>query len=363
MAAAAEEAGADAVSLVNTLKGMALHPRTRQPWLGGGTGGLSGPAIRAVALGQVASVAERVSIPVIGMGGIASGGDAAEFMAAGAAVIAVGTESFRDPAAGRADRRRAGVRLRASDAAPEGRPPCGITRISGTLANPREKACKGKPKTFIAVKPAKPQVEVQLNSPDFCRIGVNGPRSVCMIAADAGRPRNARQEPSAGLTPERSLTQRMDALQRANEIRTRRARLKRDLKAGRAKIHGLLLDPPEYLQTAKVFDLLLAVPKYGRVKVNRILTHCRISPSKTIGGLSERQRNELVSYLAAIAAALGAPHHPAGYARHRHHRALGRRQGHADPRAAGARPGAGAVGVGHHARRARARSTAATTTS
>jgi hypothetical protein len=100
-----------------------------------------------------------------------------------------------------------------------------------------------------------------------------------------------------GLTPERSLTQRMDALKRANEIRTRRATLKRDLKAGRVKIHDLLTEPPEYLQTAKVFDLLLAVPKYGRVKVNRILTHCRISPSKTIGGLSERQRNELVSYL------------------------------------------------------------------
>ena len=61
--------------------------------------------------------------------------------------------------------------------------------------------------------------------------------------------------------------------------------------------NALLLDPPEYLLTAKVFDLLLAVPKYGRVKVNRILTHCRISPSKTIGGLSERQRNELVSFL------------------------------------------------------------------
>ena len=89
----------------------------------------------------------------------------------------------------------------------------------------------------------------------------------------------------------------MDALKRANEIRTRRANLKRDLKAGRAHIQALLLDPPEYLQTAKVFDLLLAVPKYGRVKVNRILTQCRISPSKTIGGLSERQRNELVSYL------------------------------------------------------------------
>jgi hypothetical protein len=108
-----------------------------------------------------------------------------------------------------------------------------------------------------------------------------------------GSPRPAQP----GLTPERSLTQRMDALARANEIRTRRARLKRDLKGGHAQIHGLLLDPPDYLLTAKVFDLLLAVPKYGRVKVNRILTYCRISPSKTIGGLSERQRNELVSYL------------------------------------------------------------------
>jgi hypothetical protein len=100
-----------------------------------------------------------------------------------------------------------------------------------------------------------------------------------------------------GGAPERSLTQRMDALKRANQIRTKRAKLKRDLKAGRVKVHGLLLDPPEYLQTAKVFDLLLAVPKYGRVKANRILTQCRISPSKTLGGLSERQRNELVSYL------------------------------------------------------------------
>ncbi len=89
----------------------------------------------------------------------------------------------------------------------------------------------------------------------------------------------------------------MDALQRANQIRTQRAKLKRELKAGRVKIHGLLLDPPEYLQTAKVFDLLLAVPKYGRVKANRILTQCRISPSKTIGGLSERQRAELVTFL------------------------------------------------------------------
>ena len=97
--------------------------------------------------------------------------------------------------------------------------------------------------------------------------------------------------------PERSLVQRMDALQRANRIRTRRAQLKRDLKAGRVSIQDLLKNPPEYLETAKVFDMLLAVPKYGRVKVNKILVTCRISPSKTIGGLSERQRNELVSLL------------------------------------------------------------------
>lgn len=62
-------------------------------------------------------------------------------------------------------------------------------------------------------------------------------------------------------------------------------------------IHELLLDPPDYLETAKVFDLLLAVPKYGRVKVNKILSTCRISPSKTIGGLSQRQRTELVQLM------------------------------------------------------------------
>ncbi|MDP8943942.1 MAG: hypothetical protein M3N16_07470 [Actinomycetota bacterium] len=102
---------------------------------------------------------------------------------------------------------------------------------------------------------------------------------------------------ATGAAPERSLTQRMEALRRANEIRSERARLKRELKAGRAQVHGLLLDPPDYLMTAKVFDVLLAVPKYGRVKVNRVLTQCRISPSKTIGGLSQRQRRELVTFL------------------------------------------------------------------
>jgi hypothetical protein len=97
--------------------------------------------------------------------------------------------------------------------------------------------------------------------------------------------------------PERSLNQRMDALQRANQVRTQRAQLKRDLKGGRITIDSLLLNPPSYLGTAKVLDMLLAVPKYGRVKANKVLGTCRISPSKTIGGLSERQRNELVSLL------------------------------------------------------------------
>jgi hypothetical protein len=98
-------------------------------------------------------------------------------------------------------------------------------------------------------------------------------------------------------TPERSPDQRMAALRRANEIRTARARLKRDLKAGRRSIHDLLLEPPEFVETAKVMDMLLAVPKYGRVKAGKVLQLCRISPSKTIGGLSARQRAELVSML------------------------------------------------------------------
>jgi dihydroorotate dehydrogenase (NAD+) catalytic subunit len=101
-AQAAEAAGADAVSLINTLRAYAPHPRAGagHAWLGGGTGGLSGPAVRAVALAQVAAVARRVAVPVVGMGGVQSGRHAAQFLEAGATVVAVGTESFRDPAAG-----------------------------------------------------------------------------------------------------------------------------------------------------------------------------------------------------------------------------------------------------------------------
>src|SRR3977135_171014 len=89
------------------------------------------------------------------------------------------------------------------------------------------------------------------------------------------------------VAPARTSTQRMEGLRRAHVVRSRRAQLKRDLKAGRQTIHVLLLEPPEYLQTAKVFDLLLSVPKYGRVKVNRILKQCRITPSQTPTAPSE----------------------------------------------------------------------------
>ena len=112
---------------------------------------------------------------------------------------------------------------------------------------------------------------------------------------------------TATAVPERSHEQRLRALRRANEIRSKRAQLKRDLKAGKTKIEALLLDPPDYVMSAKAFDMILAVPKYGRVKANKILTQCRISPSKTIGGLSQRQRGELVGQLRRYSAPRSSP--------------------------------------------------------
>jgi len=99
-AKAAERGGADAVSLVNTIRAMAITPDLQGPWLGGRTGGLSGPAIRHAALAQVAAVCAEVSIPVVGMGGVQTGRHARELISVGATLVAVGTESFRDPAAG-----------------------------------------------------------------------------------------------------------------------------------------------------------------------------------------------------------------------------------------------------------------------
>jgi dihydroorotate dehydrogenase (NAD+) catalytic subunit len=106
VAAAAEQHGADAVSLINTLRGMAPHPhRPGEPWLGGKTGGVSGPAVRAIALAQVSEVSTRIKIPIVGMGGVQCGRHADDLLRAGADLVAVGTESFRDPLAGERVRR------------------------------------------------------------------------------------------------------------------------------------------------------------------------------------------------------------------------------------------------------------------
>lgn len=96
-ALAAEEAGADGLSLINTLLGMAIDPETRQPRLANIVGGLSGPAIRPVALKMVWDAARVVKIPVIGMGGICEAEDAIQFFLAGATAVAVGSMSFRQP--------------------------------------------------------------------------------------------------------------------------------------------------------------------------------------------------------------------------------------------------------------------------
>lgn len=96
-AKAAEDAGADAVSLVNTFLAMAIDVETRRPKLSNGMGGLSGPAIRPIAVRMVYECAQRVHIPVIGMGGISSAADALEFMIAGATAVQVGTANFVDP--------------------------------------------------------------------------------------------------------------------------------------------------------------------------------------------------------------------------------------------------------------------------
>lgn len=95
----AEQNGADAISLVNTFVSLAIDGKTREPRIGAGYGGLSGPAIKPIALRMVHQAAKAVKIPVIGIGGVASGEDAAEFLIAGACLVEVGTANFWDPAA------------------------------------------------------------------------------------------------------------------------------------------------------------------------------------------------------------------------------------------------------------------------
>lgn len=109
-----------------------------------------------------------------------------------------------------------------------------------------------------------------------------------------------RPSPRSFSPPDRSLQQRMDALTRANAIRTQRAELKRNLKAGRSNPVDIISDPPEWAESMKIIDLLLAVPKFGQGKVGKLLRRCRVSPSKTLGGLSTRQRDEIVTTLGSM---------------------------------------------------------------
>jgi hypothetical protein len=93
------------------------------------------------------------------------------------------------------------------------------------------------------------------------------------------------------------LPQQLEALARANDVRSRRARLKRDLKGGRTQIEEVLSDPPEYVASATILDLLIWTPKRRRITANKVLLRCRISPSRSIGALTDRQRRVILTEL------------------------------------------------------------------
>ncbi len=265
VALAAADGGADGVSLINTLRATGIDPATLRPWLGGGGGG----PLRA------GGAPGRARPGATGCRGRLDPGDrhgrdrdrrrCARVPGGGSGRGRGGHGELSRSAGGGADPGRAGRRAGDSRARPAAG---GCARVDLNLRSKRISPKTRSPPLRAAV--------ARIYSPPPVT-----PASVDMTAA----------------VPERSREQRMRALQRANEIRSARAQLKRDLKGGKAKIEQLLLDPPDYVLSAKAFDMILAVPKYGRVKANKILTQCRISPSKTIGGLSERQRAELVQFL------------------------------------------------------------------
>lgn len=102
----------------------------------------------------------------------------------------------------------------------------------------------------------------------------------------------------ARVVPERSLEQRLSALEKANAIRSKRARVKVELKVGQMDVRAVIMSEDPSFRTWQVFDLLMAIPHVGRVKANAVLRHHQISPSKTLGGLTLRQRRELLLALA-----------------------------------------------------------------
>ena len=256
-ARAVVDAGADGLSLVNTIRGLALDPATLRPKLARGAGGYSGPA-----LGRSRSPASTPAPP---------------------------------PSTSRSSewgRRRRGSTRSSSSRSGRARSRSGRSCSSDPLAPGRIRAeldAEAAARGFATLARREVLLSIRKNP-------ANRPKQYCLIhtprvldSCAHGHVEDARPGPA------RSLDQRMEALQRANDIRVRRAQLKKDLKDGRAHIESILLDPPDYVSTAKVFDMLMAVPKFGRVKAARLLNQCRISQSKTVGGLSERQRAELVN--------------------------------------------------------------------
>lgn len=106
------------------------------------------------------------------------------------------------------------------------------------------------------------------------------------------------------MAPERSLAQRLDALERANDVRSRRRELKAGVRAEASRALVVLREPGPEAETMKVWDLLLALPKVGRVKANKMLSVAKVSPSKTVGGLTDRQRRELLEVVRRYAPTL-----------------------------------------------------------
>ena len=100
-----------------------------------------------------------------------------------------------------------------------------------------------------------------------------------------------------GEVPKRSVQQRREALAQANRTRVQRALLKTDLKRGNRSLADLIADPPAYLVSAKVLEVIMALPSYGPMRATGLLERCRVSPRKTIGGLTERQRRALLRAL------------------------------------------------------------------
>ena len=258
LARAVEAAGADGLSLVNTIRGLALDERLR-PRLARATGGYSGPALKPIALAAVYACRRVTELPIVGNG-------------RGPHRAATRWSSWRAA-------RPTWPSERSSS--PTRTPP--IESATSWLLSAQMPALTTPKMPFAPLRKRFSSRTTERNGG-----GLHGAERllVCPLAW-------CRPPPRFKLRSGRS-TRRMEALKRANDIRVKRAQLKKDLKSGAVSIEEILREPPEFVSTAKVFDMLMAVPKFGRVKAQRMLNQCRISQSKTVGGLSDRQRQELI---------------------------------------------------------------------